>query len=82
MTNSANISVIEENIEKSVSLVQQMQYTTDLDNSSVSVVRQHVDLKGIPGAESLWICIAGKTKGNRGDSLSSRQYTGAGSYGY
>ena len=39
------LTVIEENIEKSVSLVQQMQYTSDLDNSSVSVVSLPVDLR-------------------------------------
>lgn len=57
------LSVIEENIEKSVSLVQQMQYTTDLDNSSVSVVHQHVDLKGFLGRKACGYALQAKQKG-------------------
>ena len=38
------LAVIEENIEKSISLVQQMQYTSDLDNSSVTLEKVCVNL--------------------------------------
>lgn len=39
------LSIIEENIDKSVSLVQQMQYTSELDHSSISLVKAPVNLK-------------------------------------
>lgn len=39
------LSIMEENIEKSISLVQQMQYTSELDNSSISLIKEPVNLK-------------------------------------
>lgn len=39
------LSIMDENIEKSISLVQQMQYTSELDNSSIRLIKEPVNLK-------------------------------------
>ena len=56
------LSIMEENIEKSVSLVQQMQYTSELDSASVSLVKVSVNIQEFLKQKTTDYMLQGRSK--------------------